>query len=95
MKSDRYIDKAHFQILEVLVTTGIVGFIAYLGIIYRIVWRFINEPKISIFLFASFVTYLIHSQTNVFSISEELIFWIIAGQVASHITTLKVEDQKR
>lgn len=95
LQHDRYIDKAHSQLLEILVTTGIIGLLVYLGIIGRVVWRFAREREISIFLFAAFAAYIIHTQTNVFSISEELIFWIIAGQIASHITTHKVEDQKK
>lgn len=77
---DVYVDKAHSNLLEVLVTTGLVGFTIYLLMIIWIIReiRVIREPWRRTILM-SFLLFLFHSQTNVISINEELIFWLILG----------------
>ena len=68
-----YVDKAHSGLLEVLVTTGIVGFGFYLAIIGLMLKRLSGNFLLML------VIWLVHSQTNVISISEELLFWILLG----------------
>ncbi|MBI2052012.1 O-antigen ligase family protein [Candidatus Roizmanbacteria bacterium] len=80
---DKYVDKAHSSVLEALVTTGILGFLAYLFIIGYALLRFVKDKRLPFYLFAAFLLFLIHSQTNVISISEELMFWLLLGIIAA------------
>lgn len=90
LQHDVYVDKAHSMLLEVLATTGIVGLAIYVGIIVRtfflLTLKVKNKshdywPKI---LLLVFILYIFHSQTNVISINEEVIFWVIAGIAGSN-----------
>lgn len=84
---DAYVDKAHAHILEVLATTGAIGLASYTIMLYLIgrqLWRNSRQGSHSqrlVYqsLFLSFILYVMHSQTNVTSIAEELIFWFIVG----------------
>ncbi len=85
--NDAYVDKAHSNILEMLVTTGLVGFIFYLGLLYKVGRNlYFFKSVYSKYLLATFFLYILHSQTNITSISEELIFWILAG-ISLKVTT--------
>jgi O-antigen ligase len=78
--NDVYVDKAHSSFLEILTTTGLAGFIAYILIITRTVfslWK--RQETVYKYLLFGFVITVLHMQTNVISISEELIFWTIIG----------------
>ncbi|OGK19319.1 hypothetical protein A3G67_01555 [Candidatus Roizmanbacteria bacterium RIFCSPLOWO2_12_FULL_40_12] len=86
---DIYVDKAHGVLLEFLVTTGIFGLLAYLAILIRFFLRFLRENTVSYYAFLSLLLFVIHSQTNIISISEELIFWILLGIVASQAPKLR------
>lgn len=77
--NDVYVDKAHAGFLEILVTTGIVGFLVYLVIVGRTLIK-IWPRKTWILVWLLF---LFHAQTNVISIAEELFFWLILGITAS------------
>lgn len=87
---DVYLDKAHSHVLEVLTTTGIVGLLAYLSLIFLVGRSLFHDvleagkhnhwEKV---LFVVFFVFLIHSQTNVISIAEEVIFWLLVGIAAS------------
>lgn len=86
---DVYIDKSHGMILEVLATTGIAGLIFYLILITRTGYLLIRKfKKNNNYWFKSllliFFLYLFHSQTNVISIGEELIFWSVVGIAGSN-----------
>lgn len=90
---DVYVDKAHSGLLEVLVTTGLLGFGFYLAIIIRtwqVLVRTMARDKKERFwletIFLVFFLYFFHSQTNVISIAEEVIFWSILGIVNSRST---------
>ncbi|KKU83483.1 MAG: hypothetical protein UY10_C0007G0011 [Microgenomates group bacterium GW2011_GWA2_47_8] len=77
---DAYVDKAHSSFLEVLVTTGIIGFTLYAILIGKSMQSLYarNDLWYRYLLFA-FALYLFHAQTNVLSIAEEVIFWTIIG----------------
>lgn len=77
--NDVYVDKAHSLFLEVLVTTGIVGFTFYLALISTGFLNLLKNRSLRNPLLYIFVLFLLHSQTNVISIAEEAIFWIILG----------------
>lgn len=81
---DVYVDKPHSQGLEILISTGIVGFLAYLLIIFRSFnFLFSIKHPVAPFFVLSLILYLIHSQTNIISVNEELIFWLLAGIAGS------------
>lgn len=77
-ESDRYIDKAHSTFLEILVTSGVIGFSLYLLIIARTFTLLAKKGYENPFL-QSFGLFIIHAQTNIISINEEIIFWLIVG----------------
>jgi O-antigen ligase len=82
LNNDIYVDKAHGNFLEVLVATGIVGFLVYLFLIYQLFRTLLTKRDQSSWakvILTSFLLYLFHSQTNIISINEELIFWLILG----------------
>lgn len=85
LTQDVYVDKAHSTLLETLATTGIIGLISYLSIIFLSIKRLIfhiENKKNRLWwktIFLVFILYLFHSQTNVISISEEVFFWFILG----------------
>lgn len=85
---DVYVDKAHSTLLEILTTTGLVGFILYLAIIADTAKRLYPRSKKdglwSKFSLLALILILFHSQTNVISISEEMIFWLIVGASSPH-----------
>lgn len=84
-ESDVYVDKAHSGILEILTTTGIPGLLAYLILIYSLFKKILSKSVVakdkiwSFTLFSILTLFLFHSQTNVISIAEEIIFWLIVG----------------
>ncbi|MBI4066475.1 O-antigen ligase family protein [Candidatus Gottesmanbacteria bacterium] len=77
---DAYVDKAHGNFLEVLVTTGIIGFTIYGYLIWTVTKKLLKKTDLwhQMLLF-TLLLYLFHSQTNVTSIAEELVFWMIVG----------------
>lgn len=83
LEHDVYVDKAHSTLMETLVTTGVLGFLGYVGILGRLFQRLIRERIMKNILFIALLVYIIHAQTNIISIAEELIFWIILGIIAS------------
>jgi|GEM_PF-2324052 len=87
---DVYVDKAHGELLEILSTTGIVGFIPYLVFVALVISSLValskNKNGDALFYKTATISvfcYLIHSQTNVVSISEIYIFWVITGITVS------------
>jgi len=72
-KIDSYVDKAHSVSLEYLVTTGLIGFGIYWSLIY------LSLKKLNRQYLAMFLVFILYSQTNVLSISTELLFWLMVG----------------
>lgn len=80
INGDVYVDKAHSTLLEIMVTTGLIGIILYLTLVARIFYNlFYSRSIYKNYLLLALTLFIIHSQTNIISISEELIFWLIAG----------------
>lgn len=109
--NDVYVDKAHGNLLEVLVTEGVVGFGVYVWIIFLVFRRLLKDFKgdirgehrgdlkgrldWKITLLFSFLLFLFHSQTNIISINEEMIFWLIAGiSVRQNRLSIEAESDK-
>ncbi len=78
---DIYLDKAHSEWLEMAVTTGILGLISFLFLQVIVVKKFFisRSDYLSQIALISIITYIIHSQTNITSISEQIIFWFLVG----------------
>ncbi len=77
INDDVYVDKAHSNIVEMFVTSGLIGGGLYLLIIGLGIRQLLaGKGEINKFLLMSLVVYVIHSQTNVTSVAEEVIFWL-------------------
>jgi len=94
VRFDVYLDKAHSHMLEILVATGWPGLIIYLAFISSLLFitfskyrkitlkkRTTNQYYLAILM--CLVLYIFHSQTNVISIMEEIIFWFCVGLIIS------------
>lgn len=82
---DVYVDKAHSNWLEVLTTTGIVGFMLYISFVMLLFNRLKCGSTSSPFnkaLTISFFLYVLNAQVNVTSIAQDALFWSFAGIVA-------------
>jgi len=74
--SDIYVDKAHGSLLEVFVTSGLVGLAAYLALIGYVFCRALrSRGEVGAILLLSFL----FAQTNIISVSQEVVFWVLAG----------------
>lgn len=79
-----YVDKAHAEVVEILVTTGVVGLSIYLLLVYKVVFELKSRTGlVNKYLLLSLFLYFVHAQTNVISISESVIFWLILGMTAA------------
>jgi O-antigen ligase len=96
-EEDIYLDKAHMMLLEIAATTGVFGFVTYLGLLtctgYGI-WRQYGRGTDRTWWWATGAVlglFVLHSQTNVLSISEEMLFWLVVGIVGS--TPIKARSE--
>lgn len=97
---DIYVDKAHSILLEVFATTGMVGLVIYILLTARIFLNLRALQKTSLPMkrwsgmwILVLLLYLIHSQTNVISIGEELFFWFVAGIALHEGFNVKASDR--
>ena len=86
LEHDVYVDKAHGTVLEVLATTGIVGLMVYVGALVRLgyvlIRRFWSDGKGRVWqatLLTVLIVYCVHAQTNIISIAEEVMFFLVVG----------------
>lgn len=87
---DAYVDKAHSMLLEVLTTTGSMGFIVYVTLLFFVGRSlFFAKGLFYRYVFLSYLLYLFHSQTNVLSIAEDVIFWCIVGIASQRNAIIK------
>jgi len=85
---DVYVDKAHSHILELLATTGIVG-LALAGVLFFFFVKYVylsysaaeqkDDQLWILIILGVCIVYIVHTQTNVTSIAEELVFWFFVG----------------
>ncbi len=85
LNNDVYVDKAHSEVFEILTTTGIPGIVIYIVLIVLLfsqilLSKVLMKDKLWRFtLFSLLTLYLFHAQTNVTSIVEQVIFWLVVG----------------
>lgn len=87
LNADVYMDKAHSHLLEVLVSTGVIGLALYLLFLYKLLKEaylksYLSSAHKTVFL--TITMFIIHSQTNVVSIAEEVLFWFFVGLVMGY-----------
>ena len=98
---DVYVDKAHSTMLEVLVTTGIFGFMIYIGVLANS-FRLIHSSYLSTdqnkdwwtTMGICLLIYVVHSQTNVVGIAEEYIFWLLIGLTLQQPTKIQIKSKR-
>ncbi len=82
---DVYVDKAHSQLLEVFTTTGFPGLVIYVYLFYVFFVELKSNYKKSadklwnFTLISTVCLFILHSQTNIISIMEEILFWLVMG----------------
>lgn len=93
---DAYVDNAHSSLLEMLTTTGIMGLAAYVALVgyaASALWR--RRDGQSIYILWMLFLYLVHSQTNIVSINEEMVFWLIVGVSAANPSVISRANPSR
>ncbi len=78
--TEAYVDRAHSSLLEIGVAGGLGSLVIYLFIIGQtllVLWK--NQDRSSHVMAMVVVLYLVHSQTNVTSVVEDLLFWLGVG----------------
>ena len=80
-QSNRFIDKAHNEYLQILITEGIFVFFSYLLFLYVIFINFVKNKKKAInnVLFIAFMTYSIQAFFNIRVIEVAPLFYLISG----------------
>ena len=85
--NDIYVDKAHGELLEWLVTGGVVGLLIYLIFWFVIfgksygLWQSSPVKKREFYwsLLSVFALFFLYSQTNIISVSQNFIIWVWVG----------------
>ena len=81
MNNDVYADKAHSNLEEMAVTTGLLGLVSYLFLVGVVIRGLMSKKDLETkFCLLALVIYLIHSQTNVTSVAEEVVFWLVTAR---------------
>jgi len=95
--SETYWDKPHNVYLEYLVTGGILGFLAYLGIFMTLGYELFklrrHDPMIFPFLSATLLSYLIQNVVIFDTIGTYLMFFLVIGFVDYCFSSLKSESE--
>lgn len=76
--NDVYVDKAHSVLFEYLATTGVLGLLGYVALAVA-AFKKLQENPTSTTAGLTLVMYLVHSQLNITSIAEEMLFWLCIG----------------
>jgi O-antigen ligase len=87
VESEAYVDKAHSELLELAVTSGFLGLGLYLlflsGVYKEVVSSLKTNDEWGRTLLLTCLLYFFHSQTNVISVAESVVFWISLGLLLS------------
>ncbi len=86
--SETLFDRAHNMFVEILVTTGLLGFLAYVSIFlvaYRLIWKNlkkkITEPSLGIGLISLITAYIIHNCFIFDTSANFLVFFSVLGLI--------------
>lgn len=72
-----YADKAHNEILEILISSGIPGLVLWMGIFLYVARNYYIRRQ---YLFlAALLIFFVKAQTNVVSVSEYVLYWMLVG----------------
>ncbi|MFZ2199403.1 MAG: O-antigen ligase family protein, partial [Microgenomates group bacterium] len=78
--AEPYVDRAHSSILEVALGGGIIAVSIYLFLISSAIYKLVlSKGEFAKIVGVMLVVYLVHSQTNVTSVAEELFMWYAIG----------------
>ncbi len=86
--SETMFDRAHNMFVEILVTMGLLGFLAYLalfGVIFRALWRLKNKPGFrvpAIGLISMVIAYIIHNAFIFDTSANFLVFFSALGYIS-------------
>jgi O-antigen ligase/tetratricopeptide (TPR) repeat protein len=102
-KYDRsWFDKPHNYILEILVTTGIFGFLAYAGVFFAMIWAFYKGYKNELLsllefcaLLAALLVYQIQNLTVFDTIPASLTYFGLAGLAGYILTAANEASEKK
>jgi hypothetical protein len=95
---DLRVDKAHNEFLEILVASGVIGLGLYALIIgwsLRSICKKMEDPKESSWWKAvalSLIIFVLRSQVNPVSVSEQALFWLFIGLAGSERQLVVVEE---
>ncbi len=96
-------NRAHNLFLDILLTTGILGLIAFLALLYvfsKLLWQNIksnNSRALNIAIFFALLSYLIYLMFNFSSVTTEIYFWLylaLAVAVSSSLSSQESKEQK-
>lgn len=77
------VDKAHNEILEVMVSGGVLGLLAYLSLLtvfFKEAFKILRIDKgLGVFLISGAISFFLVSLTNVLSVTSYIIFWMMMG----------------
>ena len=90
--NDVYVDRAHSSWLEVLITTGVVGFIFYISFVLLLFNRMSWDDQFSKAVTIALILYLINSQVNVTSVAQDALFWVLGAVVVANFNSRKSAD---
>ena len=78
---EHYVDKAHNEFLNILITEGVVVFVIYLAFLYGVICNYIKnrDNQVNKILFFAFVSYIFQAMFNIRVIEVAPYFFIIAG----------------
>lgn len=89
VKHEAYVDKAHSELLELAATSGLLGLGLYLLFLSGVYKEMISLLKIDDewgrALLLTCLLYFFHSQTNVVSVAESVVFWLSLGLLPSKL----------
>lgn len=86
---DSPVDRTHSSLLDIGVSNGLVGLALFLAVCYTAARSLWKSPGHTAHIFFMFMTlYLVHSQTNITSIAEDIFFyWAIGAAIGSDTRT--------
>lgn len=92
-----YVDKAHNELLQIAVTTGIPSLLFYIAFIGCILWKGIRCSKENLYILSltgSTLGYLIQGNFNISVVSVAPLFWVMLGLISNFYGRYRHEFKK-